>query len=75
MLLNNQWITEEIKKYLETNDNDNEDRIIPNLWDTAKAVYSNTTLSQETRKSSHKQPKPTPNTSEEGRDNMLYSKN
>ena len=40
MLLNNQWITEEIKeeikKYLETNDNEN--TTIENLWDAAKAV-------------------------------------
>ena len=40
MLQNNQWITEEIKeeikKYLETNDNEN--TMIQNLWDTAKAV-------------------------------------
>ena len=40
MLLNNQEITEEIKKeikkYTETNDNEN--RMTQNLWDTAKAV-------------------------------------
>ena len=40
MLLNNQWITEEIKeeikKYLETNDS--KDMTIQNLWDAAKAV-------------------------------------
>ena len=40
MLLNNQEITEEIKeevkKYLETNDNEN--MTIQNLWDSAKAV-------------------------------------
>ena len=40
MLLNNQEITEEIKeeikKYLETNDNEN--TTIQNLWDSAKAV-------------------------------------
>ena len=37
ILLNNQWINEEIhKNTLETNDNGN--MIIPNLWDTAKAV-------------------------------------
>ena len=39
-LLNNQEITEEneeeIKKYLETNDNEN--MTIENLWDAAKAV-------------------------------------
>ena len=40
MLLNNQRITEEIKKeikiYLETNDNEN--TTIQNLWDAVKAV-------------------------------------
>ena len=40
MLLNNQWITEEIKeeikKYLAANDN--EDMTLQNLWDVAKAV-------------------------------------
>ena len=40
MLLSNQEITEEIKeevkKYLETNDNEN--TMIQNLWDAAKAV-------------------------------------
>ena len=38
MLLNNQWITEEskeeLKKYLETNEN--ESMMIQNLWDAAK---------------------------------------
>ena len=36
MLLNNQKITEEIKKYLETNDTEN--MTTQNLWDAAKAV-------------------------------------
>ena len=40
MLLNNQWITEEIKeeikKYLAANDN--KETTLQNLWDTAKAV-------------------------------------
>ena len=40
MLLNNQWITEEvkeeIKKYLKTNEN--KSVMIQNLWDSAKAV-------------------------------------
>ena len=40
MLLNNKWITEEIKeeikKYLAANDN--EDMTLQNLWDAAKAI-------------------------------------
>ena len=40
MLLNNQWITEEIKeeilKYPEANDN--KDTTLQNLWDAAKTV-------------------------------------
>ena len=36
MLLNNREITEKIKKYLETNDNEN--TTTQNLWDSAKAV-------------------------------------
>ena len=40
LLLHNQWITEEIKeeikKQLETNDNEN--TMIQNLWDAGKAV-------------------------------------
>ena len=40
MLLNNQWTTkeikEEIRKFLETNENEN--MMIQNLWDGAKAV-------------------------------------
>ena len=53
MLLNNQQITEETKKYLETNDNEN--MMTQNLWDAAKAVLrgrfiSNKILPQETRK-------------------------
>ena len=35
-LLNNQEVTEEIKKYLETNDDEN--MMIQNIWDAAKAV-------------------------------------
>ena len=40
MLLNNQWLTEEIKeeikKYLEANHN--KDKTLQDLWDEAKAV-------------------------------------
>ena len=45
MLLNNQWITEEIKeeikKYLEANDN--KDKTLQNLWDSAKAILKGKT--------------------------------
>ena len=67
MLLNNQEITEEIKeeikKYLETNDNEN--MTTQNLWDAANSsskreVYSNTILPQEIRNISNKQPNLTP---------------
>ena len=59
-LLNNQDITEEIKeeikKYLQTNDNEN--TTIQNLWDATKAVlrgkFSYTSLPQETRRTSNK---------------------
>ena len=65
MLLNNQWITEEIKaeikKYLGTNVN--KDTTNQNLWNAAKAVLrgkfiANTSLPQKTRKISNKQPLP-----------------
>ena len=59
--INNQEITEEIKqeikKYLETNDNEN--TMTQNLWDAAKGkreVQSHTIPPQETRKISNKQP-------------------
>ena len=69
MFLNNQQVTDEskreIKKFLETNDNEN--TTTQSLWDTEKSsskkeVYSNTILSQETRKTSNRQPNFTPKT-------------
>jgi len=40
MLLNNEWVNQEIqkkvKKYMDTNENEN--TMVGNLWDTAKAV-------------------------------------
>ena len=60
MLLNNQWITEEIKeeikKYLETNENKNttiQKSMGCRKSGSKKEVYSNRSLSQETRKISN----------------------
>ena len=55
-----QWNKEEIKKYMETNQNEN--TMVQNLQDTMKAsskkeVYSNAGLLQENRKKSNKQSK------------------
>ena len=63
MLLNNQEMTEEIKeevrKYLETNDNEN--TTAQSLWDAAKAILRGKFIAtqsypQETRNISNKQP-------------------
>ena len=53
MLLNNHWITEEIrgeiKKYLETNES--ESTMVQNIWDATKAfLRENTIILQETWK-------------------------
>ena len=64
MLLNNQWITEEIreeiKNYLETNYNKNMTILSIHMGyskrNSRREVYSNTILLQETRKISNKQP-------------------
>ena len=73
MFLNNKQVTEEIKreikKFLETNDNEN--TTTQNLWDAAKTVlrvkFGNTILLQETRKTSNRQPNFTPITIEKRR--------
>ena len=79
-LLNNQEITEEIKeevkKYLETNYNEN--TMIQKLWDAAKTVLrgkfiSYTSLPQETRKISNKQSNLTPKGTRERRTNKTQS--
>ena len=64
MFLNNEWVNnqikEEIKRYLETNEN--EDATIQNLWDTEKAILRGkfialqAYLKKKKKKSSNKQP-------------------
>ena len=82
MLLNNQEITEEIKeeikKYLETNDNEN--TMIQNLWDAAKAVLRGKFIAiqaylkkQETSNISNKQSNLTPKGTRERRINKTQS--
>ena len=69
MSLNNQQVTEEIKreikKFLETNDNEN--TTTQNLWDAAKAALRGTFIAiqpyhQETRETSNRKPRFTPKT-------------
>ena len=54
MLLNNQCVIGEIKEEIKQCLEKNENKIIQNLW-SKREVYSNTNLSQETRKISNKQ--------------------
>ena len=66
MFLNNQQVTEEIKReikiFLGTNDNENMTKLIGCNKSSSKRVYSNIILPQETRKTSNRQPNFTPKT-------------
>ena len=78
-LLNNQEITkeikQEIKKYLETNDNEN--TMIQNLWDAAKAVLRGKFITIQAylknKKNLNKQSNVTPKGSRERRTNKIQS--
>ena len=80
MFLNNQHVTEEIKreikKFLETNDNEN--MTTQNLWDAAEAVLRGKLIAiqsylKKTRKTSNRQPKFTPKTTEKRRTKKLQN--
>ena len=66
MFLNNQQVTEEIKreikKFLETNDNENTTPMGYSKSSSKREVYSNTILPQQTRKTLNRQPNLTPKT-------------
>ena len=69
IFLNNQQVTKEIKmeikKFLETNDNEKNDNSKPmgcSKSSSKKEVYRNIILPQETRKTSNRQPNSTPKT-------------
>ena len=64
--LSNQQVTQEIKreikKFLETNDNENTKPLGCNKSSSKREVYSNKILPQETRKTSNRKPNFTPKT-------------
>ena len=66
MFLNNQQVTEEIKReiknFLETNDNENSKPVGCSKGSSGEEVYSNTIIQQGTRKISNRQPGFTPKT-------------
>ena len=68
MLLSNQEVTEEVKKKnLETNVNENMTTMDCSKSSAKTEVYSETSLPQKMRKTSHKQPNLTPNATRERR--------
>ena len=65
MFLNNQQVTEEIKRFWETNDNENTTQ---NLWEAAKAVLKGKFIAiQSYLKKQEKQPNFTPKTTRKRR--------
>ena len=72
MLLNSQWITEEIKEEIKRyfNTNDKEDTTTQNLWDTAKAALRGKFIALQSyfsKEEKLEQPNLTPEKSREGR--------
>ena len=75
MLLNNEWITEDInkKRNLKIPGNENKNKTIQNLWDAAKAVLREkfivlqAYLRKEKKKTSNKQRILTPKRTRKGR--------
>ena len=80
MLLNSEWVNQEIqekiKRYMEINENEN--TMVQNLWDGSKncskrKVYSKTDLTQEARKMSNKQLNLTPKGARKRRINKIQN--
>ena len=67
-------IKREIKKFLETNDNENTKPIGCSKSSSKRVVYSNTILPQETRKTSNRQPNFTPKTTGKRTKNLKISR-
>ena len=75
-VLSNQWITEKIKKYLETNENENmmiQKPMGHGKSSSKREVFSNKILPQETRKIPNKQPNLIPKATRERRTNKTQS--
>ena len=78
MLLNNQWITEEIKMYLQTSESENKNMESHKTMGHSKSssqreVYGNTGIPHQIRKTSNKQLNLTPIATRESRRNKTQS--
>ena len=74
MLLNNQWVTEETKVEIKRKWKHNDTKFKEHSKNSSmREVYSNTSLPQETRKISNRQPNLTPKATRERRTNKTQS--